>query len=43
MNVGIVDKYEDVLIFLESPSYEEVVAETRIRLKWVDPSDQVHY
>ncbi|KAE8773426.1 hypothetical protein D1007_54314 [Hordeum vulgare] len=25
MNVDIVDKYEEVLIFLESPSYEEVV------------------
>ncbi|KAE8788982.1 hypothetical protein D1007_36842 [Hordeum vulgare] len=41
MNVDIVDKYEEVLTFLESPTYEEVVAETRIRLKWVDPSDQV--
>ncbi|KAE8800511.1 hypothetical protein D1007_24006 [Hordeum vulgare] len=41
MNVAIVDKYEEVLIFLDSPTYEEVVAETRIRLKWVDPSDQV--
>ncbi|KAE8819335.1 hypothetical protein D1007_02836 [Hordeum vulgare] len=41
MNVAIVDKYEEVLTFLDSPTYEEVVAETRIRLKWVDPSDQV--
>ncbi|KAE8804940.1 hypothetical protein D1007_18957 [Hordeum vulgare] len=41
MNVDIVDKYEEVLTFLDSPTYEEVVAETRIRLKWVDPSDQV--
>ncbi|KAE8789668.1 hypothetical protein D1007_36097 [Hordeum vulgare] len=41
MNVDIVDKYEEVLIFLESPTYEEVVEEMRIRLKWVDPSDQV--
>ena len=41
LNVDIVDKYEEVLIFLESPSYEEIVEETRIRLKWVDPSDQV--
>jgi hypothetical protein len=41
MNVDIVDKYEEVLIFLESPSYKEIVEETRIRLKWVDPSDQV--
>ncbi|KAE8811637.1 hypothetical protein D1007_11424 [Hordeum vulgare] len=40
MNVDIVDKYEEVLIFLESPTYEEVVEETRIRLKWVDPSEQ---
>ncbi|KAE8793417.1 hypothetical protein D1007_32001 [Hordeum vulgare] len=32
MNVDIVDKYEEVLIFLESPTYEEVVEETRIRL-----------
>ncbi|KAE8773664.1 hypothetical protein D1007_54067 [Hordeum vulgare] len=41
MNVNIVDKYEEELIFLESPTYEEVVEETRIRLKWVDPSGQV--
>ncbi|KAE8785742.1 hypothetical protein D1007_40024 [Hordeum vulgare] len=41
MNVAIVDKYEEVLTFLDSPTYEEVVAETRIRLTWVDPSDQV--
>ncbi|KAE8810536.1 hypothetical protein D1007_12749 [Hordeum vulgare] len=41
MNVDIVDKYEEVLTFLDSPTYEDVVAETRIRLKWVDPSDQV--
>ena len=41
LNVDIVDKYEEVLIFLKSPTYEEVVEETRIRLKWVDPSDQV--
>ncbi|KAE8812913.1 hypothetical protein D1007_10008 [Hordeum vulgare] len=41
MDVDIVDKYEEELIFLESPTYEEVVEETRIRLKWVDPSDQV--
>ncbi|KAE8777461.1 hypothetical protein D1007_49771 [Hordeum vulgare] len=41
MNVAIVDKYEEVLTFLDSPTYEEVVVETRIRLKWVDPSDQV--
>ncbi|KAE8814990.1 hypothetical protein D1007_07704 [Hordeum vulgare] len=41
INVDIVDKYEEVLTFLDSPTYEEVVAETRIRLKWVDPSDQV--
>ncbi|KAE8819832.1 hypothetical protein D1007_02204 [Hordeum vulgare] len=41
MNVAIVDKYEEVLTFLDSSTYEEVVAETRIRLKWVDPSDQV--
>ncbi|KAE8820045.1 hypothetical protein D1007_02012 [Hordeum vulgare] len=41
MNVDIVDKYEEVLIFFESPTYEEVVEETRVRLKWVDPSDQV--
>ena len=33
MNVDIVDKYEEVLIFLKSPSYEEVVQETQIRLK----------
>src|SRR3989337_1157598 len=41
MNVDIVDKYEEVFIFLESPSYEEVVQETWIRLKWVDANDQV--
>ncbi|KAE8792792.1 hypothetical protein D1007_32661 [Hordeum vulgare] len=41
MNVDIVDKYEEVLTFFDSPTYEEVVVETRIRLKWVDPSDQV--
>ncbi|KAE8803900.1 hypothetical protein D1007_20160 [Hordeum vulgare] len=41
MNVAIVDKYEEVLTFLDSPTYEEVVAETQISLKWVDPSDQV--
>ncbi|KAE8791690.1 hypothetical protein D1007_33820 [Hordeum vulgare] len=41
MNVDIVDKYEEVLIFLESPSYEEVVEEMHTRLKWVDASDQV--
>ncbi|KAE8778393.1 hypothetical protein D1007_48694 [Hordeum vulgare] len=41
MNVDIVDKYEEVLIFLESPSYDEVVEETPTRLKWVDASDQV--
>ncbi|KAE8806664.1 hypothetical protein D1007_17190 [Hordeum vulgare] len=41
MNVAIVDKYEEVLTFLDSPTYEEVVTETQIRLKWVDPSDQV--
>ncbi|KAE8796101.1 hypothetical protein D1007_28959 [Hordeum vulgare] len=41
MNVDIVDKYEEVLTFLESTTSEEVVAETWIRLKWVDPSDQV--
>ncbi|KAE8792016.1 hypothetical protein D1007_33439 [Hordeum vulgare] len=41
MNVAIVDKYEEVMTFLDSPTYEEVVAETRIRLKWVHPSDQV--
>ncbi|KAE8804430.1 hypothetical protein D1007_19464 [Hordeum vulgare] len=41
MNVDIVDKYEEVLTFLESLTYEEVVAETEIRLKRVDPSDQV--
>ncbi|KAE8804839.1 hypothetical protein D1007_19073 [Hordeum vulgare] len=41
MNVDIVDKYEEVLTFLDSPTYEEVVAETQIRLKWVDPSDQI--
>ncbi|KAE8803162.1 hypothetical protein D1007_20931 [Hordeum vulgare] len=41
MNVDIVDKYEEVLTFLDSPTYEEVAAETWIRLKWVDPSDQV--
>ena len=29
MNADIVDKYEEVLIFLETPSYEEVVKETR--------------
>ena len=29
MNVDIDDKYEEVLIFLETPSYEEVVEETR--------------
>ncbi|KAE8816611.1 hypothetical protein D1007_05955 [Hordeum vulgare] len=41
MNVDIVENYEEELIFLESPTYEEVMEETRIRLKWVDPSDQV--
>ncbi|KAE8784563.1 hypothetical protein D1007_41796 [Hordeum vulgare] len=41
MNVDIVDNYEEELIFLESPTYEEAVEETQIRLKWVDPSDQV--
>ncbi|KAE8813235.1 hypothetical protein D1007_09626 [Hordeum vulgare] len=41
MNVDIVDNYEKELIFLKSHAYEEVVEETRIRLKWVDPSDQV--
>ncbi|KAE8804500.1 hypothetical protein D1007_19539 [Hordeum vulgare] len=41
MNVDIIDKYEEVLIYLESPSYDEVVEETRTRLKWVDASDQV--
>ncbi|KAE8809123.1 hypothetical protein D1007_14301 [Hordeum vulgare] len=41
MNVDIIDKYEQELIFLESPTYEEIVEETQIRLKWVDPSDQV--
>ncbi|KAE8774527.1 hypothetical protein D1007_53049 [Hordeum vulgare] len=41
MNVDIVDNYDEELIFIESPTYEEVVEETRIRLKWVDPSDQV--
>ncbi|KAE8794619.1 hypothetical protein D1007_30660 [Hordeum vulgare] len=41
MNVDIVDNYEEDLIFLESPTYEEVVEETRIRFKWVDTSDQV--
>ncbi|KAE8782065.1 hypothetical protein D1007_44581 [Hordeum vulgare] len=41
MNIDIVDSYEEELIFLESPTSEEVVEETRIRLKWVDPSDQV--
>ncbi|KAE8817472.1 40S ribosomal protein S5-1 [Hordeum vulgare] len=41
MNVDIVEKYEEVLTFLDSPTYEEVVAETQIRLKWVDRSDQV--
>ncbi|KAE8791746.1 hypothetical protein D1007_33805 [Hordeum vulgare] len=41
MNVDIIDNYEEELIFLESTTYEEVVEEMRIRLKWVDPSDQV--
>ncbi|KAE8771621.1 hypothetical protein D1007_56476 [Hordeum vulgare] len=41
MNVDIVDKYEEVLTFLDTPTYENVVTETLIRLKWVDPSDQV--
>ncbi|KAE8791601.1 hypothetical protein D1007_34061 [Hordeum vulgare] len=41
MNVDIVDSYEEELIFLENPTYEEVVEEMRIRLKWVEPSDQV--
>ncbi|KAE8796451.1 hypothetical protein D1007_28584 [Hordeum vulgare] len=41
MNVDIVDHYEEECIFLKSPTYEEVVEETRIGLKWVDPSDQV--
>ncbi|KAE8790030.1 hypothetical protein D1007_35710 [Hordeum vulgare] len=39
MNVDIVDNYEEELIFLEIPTYEEIVEETRIRLKWVDPND----
>ncbi|KAE8790516.1 hypothetical protein D1007_35172 [Hordeum vulgare] len=41
MNVDIVEKYEEVMIFLESPSYDEVVEETHSRLKWVDASEQV--
>lgn len=41
MNVDIVDKNEKVFAFLESPNYDEVVEETRIRLKWMDSSDQV--
>ncbi|KAE8781270.1 hypothetical protein D1007_45511 [Hordeum vulgare] len=41
MNVDIVDKYEEVLILLESPSYDEVVEETHTILKWVDASEQV--
>jgi hypothetical protein len=41
LNVDIVDKNEEVLTFLESPSYDEVLEETRVRLKWMYPSDQV--
>ncbi|KAE8817867.1 hypothetical protein D1007_04490 [Hordeum vulgare] len=38
MNVDIIDNDEEELIFLKSPTYEEVVEETRIRLN-VTPID----